>query len=326
MRRGASRRLSGLNPIECILGASVYRYLAAAFTLRLFSLTDTSRRVYRLLSETVGVKSRIQKGLPDSYLDNAVNLIRFLRKIPRPISKMRILEIGTGWAHFYGLLIRLLYDVEVVLEDIADVRQLASLKKYFNDFGKVMGTRLELEPEQIEHANKLLDVIQSAELFEDIYAGLGMTYVIDPSRVLASFPSNHYDLIVGFDVLEHVPKKDVPTLLDNLERINKPDGFQIHQIVISDHLVQYDPGVSPKNYLRYSNRTWNRFFDNKVQHMNRIQATDRRRLFGERKETILSEQVSKVAVKGRKISADFRHLSKADWETAVLLMLLRKEI
>jgi cyclopropane fatty-acyl-phospholipid synthase-like methyltransferase len=143
--------------------------------------------------------------------------------------------------------------------------------------------------------------------------------------VLDSLPSNHYNLIVSFDVLEHVPQKDVPHLLDNLERINKPGGFQIHQIVISDHLVQYDPGVSRKNYLRYSNRVWKRFFDNKVQHINRIQASDWRCLFAERKETILFEQVSKVPLEGLKISKDFLYLSKDDWETAVFLMLLRHE-
>jgi len=239
---------------------------------------------------------------------------------------MRILEIGTGWAHFYGLLIRLLYDAEVTLEDVTDVRQLPALKKYFSDFGKVMAGRLELDPGQIEHAKRILKVIERTESLEQIYGELGMAYIIDPSGVLTSFPSNHYDLIVSFDVLEHVPVKNVPALLDNLARISKPDGFQIHQIVISDHLVQYAPGVSPKNYLRYPDRTWNLLFDNKVQHINRIQATDWRLLFGKRNKTILAEQVSKVSVDDLKISRDFLHLSPADRETVVLLMLLGQGI
>lgn len=304
----------------------MHRYLAAAFTLRLFSLTHTTRRAYRLLSGTMGAKRRIQRGLPESYLHNAAHLIRFLRKIPCPIPKIRILEIGTGWVHFYGLLMRLLYDAEVTLSDVTDVRQFSALKKYFKDFGKAMGIRLDLEPEQLGRAINVLDVIQTADSFNTLYARLGMSYEIDTSCVLASFPSNHYDFIVSFDVLEHVPRRNVPSLVDNLERITKPGGMQIHQIVISDHLSQYDPDVSPKNYLRYSHCTWNRFFDNKVQHVNRIQAAEWRRLFGERKGTIVAEWVSKVPVEGLRISEDFLHLSKADWETTILLMLLRQEI
>ena len=42
----------------------------------------------------------------------------------------RILELGTGWLHWEALTLRLFYDIEAVLFDVWDNRQLGGLKNY----------------------------------------------------------------------------------------------------------------------------------------------------------------------------------------------------
>ena len=44
---------------------------------------------------------------------------------------------------------------------------------------------------------------------------------------LSSFPDDAYDLIVAFDVLEHIPQDELPDMILEIKRVLKKDGFFI---------------------------------------------------------------------------------------------------
>lgn len=237
---------------------------------------------------------------------------------------MKVLEVGTGWAHFYGLLLRLFYDIEVTLVDIIDNRQLSAMKRYFSDFSPLLEGCFEIAPDELERTHRVLEIIKNVDSFDELYSKLGLRYSIDPSSTLDPFPSEYFDVVVSIDVLEHIPIDTTSAMLDNVFRVLKPDGFQIHQIVIGDHLIQYDPKVSAKNYLRYTNRCWKSLFENQLQYINRIQASEWRTMFTQRGGTIISEKIARTRVDGLEISKDFSHYSKDDLETTVLMMLIKR--
>src|SRR5690606_4011396 len=108
--------------------------------------------------------------------------------------------------------------------------------------------------------------------------GLGFEYVVDPAGSLAGV-SGKFDIIVSSDVLEHVPRKNIPELLRAQAGLLKKGGVAYHQIVLFDHLRLYAPDAHPKQYLAYPEAVWRRWFDNRVQHQNRIQMPEWREHF-----------------------------------------------
>ena len=47
---------------------------------------------------------------------------------------------------------------------------------------------------------------------------------IEVYKKLAEVPSEHYDIVTGFDLLEHLPLSEITSFLDEIKRITKPAG------------------------------------------------------------------------------------------------------
>lgn len=300
------------------------RYFATAACLKLFSLNETTRYFYRKIGNTFGSRSRVKKGLPYKRVNRAKLLLSLFRTYGLMTDSQRILEVGTGWIHFTGLFIRLFVDGETWLQDVWDNRQFSAFKKHFYDLKGYLDTDFDLNMSERERASQMLRVVDRARSFNDIYTSFNMKYVVDETGCLDSFPSNYFDVIFSFHVLEHVSRPLVPPMVANLSRVLKPGGIQIHLIGTSDHLAHYDPQVCFKNYIRYSNKVWKIFFENSVQYMNRIQPSEWCHLFRDSRCEILDERRTNVAVDGINIAKDFKKLPSTDWGCTSQLLVLKK--
>ncbi len=89
----------------------------------------------------------------------------------------RVLELGTGWCHWEALTLRLFFDIEAVLFDVWDNRQLASLKNYLSQLGELLksGDRLGLSPAELNRAESLITKILKVGSFEELYGLLGFS-------------------------------------------------------------------------------------------------------------------------------------------------------
>ena len=104
----------------------------------------------------------------------------------------------------------------------------------------------------------------------------------------------------------------------------KPGGYSIHQIGLGDHLSHYDKKESPKNYLRYSDRTWKTFFENDVQYFNRLQVPDWLGLFDEAGFSLLEKITASHSIESIRIDPKYEEYEKDDLECTRLTIIHRK--
>jgi SAM-dependent methyltransferase len=259
---------------------SSIQYLAVALALKGFSATPVTRRVYRTLGNRFGQSGHSE--VTGDQIERGLWVCETMRRYVNGINKQsKVLELGTGWTHFYGLFLRLFYECNLTAFDVQDNRQLNALKHQFAELARILPTRV-LDDRIAEAARELAGRIAAVSSFAQLYDLLGMSYVVDANGKLDSLQGGAFDVIFSIDVLEHVNRNAASYVVDNIHRLLRPGGLSIHQIGIDDHLSHYVPLISSKNYLRYSNFTWQVFFESRVQYFNRLQMSDFEELFAAR--------------------------------------------
>jgi SAM-dependent methyltransferase len=237
----------------------------------------------------------------------------------------RLLEVGTGWIHWEATYIRLFYDTDTTLFDVWDNRQLKPLKRYYAELDRIIDHEVRMTPAQSENVHRLLKTISSTNSFDDLYSRLNYRYIVEPSGKLHDLPDESFNVIVSCDVLEHVDKGILSEYIQDFYRLLKPGGYSIHTIDIGDHISYYDPSVSVKNYLRYSDKVWKRCFENKVQYFNRIQRSTWLDLFQKAGLRQVAEE-SVYRNVGIKPNREYQDLSREDIECTVLKVVHRKPL
>jgi hypothetical protein len=305
-------------------GIHVVTYLMTAAALKAFSATRLTRTFYRKLGNTVGANKRVKAGLPRLYVDRAKNILTQCKKHDLIRPGGRLLELGTGWAQWESTVLRLFHDVEITLFDVWDNRQLPACKKYMEDFGEVVRSEFGLSEAERTRVLSLLDSINKAQSFEELYTLLGFTYVVNPSGSLSVFPDNSFDLVFSCSVLEHVDRNILPDFVKDQYRVLKPGGHIVHLIDLGDHLAYYTKGTSYKNYLRYSDTMWRLLFENQVQYFNRVQRPEWLGLFGDAGFEAVENIAEPIHLNGLNVNPRFMHLTREDLECMTMKVIYRK--
>ncbi|MDH7600634.1 MAG: class I SAM-dependent methyltransferase [Armatimonadota bacterium] len=303
----------------------MFRYYAAAIVLKLLSSSRLGREFYRrVLGNVFGNRRRAKKGLHPSYIEHAKELLDCCRKYQAVEDGYHLLEIGTGWMHFYSLFLRLFFDVRVTMVDAWDNRQMLALKRYFADLEQVLDKRFSLSDEELARARATIGCIARACSFEELYESLGLEYVIDPT--LSTLSDRSFDFVFSQGVLEHVRLEDLPTQIANMGRVLRPGGIQFHHIGIGDHLASYDRSASLKQYISYPEWIYKLLLNNQLQYINRVQKSEFHRMFTESGMEVLEERafdcdISKLRPRGR-----FQGYSSEDLRCFAVTFVLRKPV
>ncbi len=298
------------------------RYVFAASALKVFSTNSWTKGLYRQIGDRFGgplarresyIKSHVRRG--DLFRD-------LCEKYDVLQTGDRLLEIGTGWIHWHSLYHRLFYDVNISMLDIWDCRQFNALHELFGELKEQMEDKFASDPDVI----KRLDTIMSARNFDELYQEFGLDYIVNEQGSIEQFADSSMDCVFSFHVLEHVPRENTAELIRNMERVLKPGAYSIHQIGIDDHLTHYDSKASPKNYLRYSDKTWKQFFENDLQYVNRLQMSEWLKLFEERGLDSVETTPVYCNIDGLKVHPRFRDYSREDLECTILTLVHRKPL
>ncbi len=293
------------------------KYSLAALALKLFSLNNLSKKAYRKIGNTFGAKKRKQSDI-DLYIERGNLLLDLYEKYHAVNENDTLLEIGTGWIHWYSLYTRLFYNVNITMMDVWDNRQFEALKASF--------LKLKELPDDLSSRkySSAIDLILNADSFEELYESLDLSYIIDNEGSLSQFQANTFDVVFSFHVLEHVPKEKTDDLVNNIYRVLKPGGFSIHQIGIDDHISHYDKKESMMNYLRYSDTTWKIFFQNDVQYFNRLLMSDWINIFTQQGFIFKEKIPAYTNIDSLKIHPQYQRYSKEDLSCAILTVVHQK--
>jgi SAM-dependent methyltransferase len=238
-------------------------------------------------------------------------MLQLSRTYGAPKDGDRLLELGTGWLHWEAITARLFFDIEGVLFDVWDNRQMGGIKNYLSQLEQNLGT-LSADLAQLSHARTLIAEIRRMTRFEELYERLGFTYVVDPNGNPGSLKAESFDLVVSGGVLEHILSRDAPAFVKGIAAVLKPGGLSVHGINIRDHLGQYDSTVFAKQYLRYPNWIWHLCLENKVQYINRIQRPDWLQLFADAGLRLLEEEVEPVNITNMRVAKCYQAYAKSD--------------
>jgi SAM-dependent methyltransferase len=302
------------------------KYLAVAFSLKAFSSTAMTRRVYREIGNRRGGKRRATGGLPFYYPERVKRMLRLVKEHGIVRDGDYVLELGTGWLHWEALTLRLFFDIRAVLFDVWDNRQLDGLKNYVSQLRTLLANQVEfpLEKGQIKRADALISDILRVNSFSELYKMLGFEYVIESSGSLSQFSDDSFNLVVSAGVLEHVSRSAVPMLIRETSRVLVPGGYASHSIDTSDHLAHYDTAVNKKAFLRFSEPVWKALFQNEVQYINRIPYTEWMDIFRSNSFEILEEVRANVDIAGLPLASQYRNFDPRDLECTYIKLLLRK--
>jgi SAM-dependent methyltransferase len=299
------------------------KYVTTAVALKCLSAGPLMRKFYRRLGNEVGNRRRGSGVMPEYYVDRVKRIVRLNRQFGLVGNGDRILELGTGWLHWEALTLRLLWDIESILFDVWDNRQLAGLRNYCRQLSPRLA-ECGLTAAELERARSILAAIDRVGSFEELYALLNFTYVVNAEGSLKQFADSSFKLVVSGGVLEHVHRTALPEMTRDTYRVLVPGGWAVHSIDTSDHLSHYDASVSKKKYLAYSEPTWKVLFENEVQYINRLQRGEWKQLFATAGFELVEEDTRQVDISRMKVAARYAHMDRRDLECTVLRFAFRK--
>ena len=301
----------------------MFKYVMTAAALKAFSCTRSTRRLYRMLGNSVGARKRVTGRMPPNYFPRMERMLAMYDRHGLLKNGGRLLELGTGWFHWEAMTTRLFYDIDAVLFDVWDNRQFGALKNFFGQLDGMLD-RLPEDPDTLARAHALLAKIQAVQSWEQLYALLGFRYMVNESGTLEVVDQGSFDVVVSAGVMEHIHGDIAEKFVQGISDALKPGGYSFNSINIRDHLFPYDPSVSAKQYLRYGDAVWKCCFDNEVQYINRIQRSTWLKLFEKAGLELVEEEIQPVDISGLGISNAFRSFDEKDLSCGGLAVLHRK--
>jgi predicted SAM-dependent methyltransferase len=301
------------------------KYCLSAMALKAFSCSNLTKRTYRALGNTLGSKKRAAGQMPTYYLDRINRMLSIAKSYGVPKNGNRLIELGTGWLHWEGITTRLFFDVDGILFDVWDNRQLDGLKNYLEQLDNSLD-KINADNTQRTSAHKLISKIMDISDYRDLYKLLGFEYVLDHTGSLNSIEKESFDIVISAGVLEHIYAKDAPAFIGGIGRILRPGGYSVHSINIRDHLYQYDSSVSTKQYLKYSDWVWRLCFENDVQYINRIQRSDWLQFFRKASLVLVEEEIDEEDLSNVKVATVYQKYQESDLRCGGLKLVHRKPV
>jgi SAM-dependent methyltransferase len=303
----------------------MFKYVAVSTAAKAFSLNSATKVAYRRLGNVALERMRVAGGLDPKYTQRAVRLIDYCDDSAILSPGDAVLELGTGWLHWEATVLRLFNDVRVTLYDVTDNRLLGAYKSWVGQLRDQIDVLFaHLPAERRDVARELAGIAMAVESFEELYARMGFEYVLDPTGMLAGVPRGAFQLVVSSDVMEHVAEQTLADYLVDMRDCLRPGGWSIHQIDIVDHYHYFDPKTSPKNYYRYEESTWRRWFDSDVQYFNRVQRPTWLALFSGAGFELVEESSVSEPLAPVRLAARFRDLAAEDRDCMQLITVHRQ--
>jgi SAM-dependent methyltransferase len=109
---------------------------------------------------------------------------------------------------------------------------------------------------------------------DDLKQKTGIEYRTNIDARKTGFETASFDYIHSTDTLEHIPKADILSILQECYRLLKPGGIISCIIDLQDHYQYTDKKISPFNFYQYSWEEWDAKYNNNLHYQNRLLANE----------------------------------------------------
>ncbi|NOX52879.1 MAG: class I SAM-dependent methyltransferase [Planctomycetes bacterium] len=212
--------------------------------------------------------------------DNAEYFLRTTRAHAGYVHGLRVVELGTGWVPA----VPLAYAVAGALVATYDVRRLVRDDLFARTRDEI-GRRAEklaaaAGQSPARFCARLARIAKETQ-FDRALRRLGGLYRAPWNTCRLPYKDNAVDLVVSNLVLQCVHRALLPPLLEEMRRVLKPGGLSIHRASLTCEYAAGDPRRHPLSYLKYSDATWNRWFNHSIKYVNRLRYSQFLQLFEE---------------------------------------------
>jgi hypothetical protein len=285
------------------------------------SLLPQARRWNRLLQRHVTGRLRLTDPYALGKWSTALGHLELTGRTGR--LPATVVELGTGWFPVVPIALSLTgvprvwtIDSQALLADDQVVATLTTVRDLHR------AGCIEIPDRGLRRLEQAL-----ADPVGDPYRRLslvGVTALVGDARRLA-LPTGSVELIVSNETLEHIPRDVIADIFTRFSHVGRPGAMMSHRIDMADHYASFDRRLSPYHFLRYSDRRW-RWFDNGLQHQNRLRLSDHRQLHRSTGWHVVREAEpvgDPDALAGSPIAPQFAHLDPADLATYGVWLISR---
>ena len=180
------------------------------------------------------------------------------------------IDVGTGWFHHDAFLLRLVSDSVIHLFDVEDKAKLSFIRNYLQHLivnSARIAQALDIEALSVER--KLMPLLKLKTRHE-IYDACNFVPCITRRTDEPFLPAGSVDVMVSNCVLTHIPPDVIVPELTAFRYMLKDSGRMYMLVGHEDHWAFHDPSANQFNYYRYSDRTYRRFFETKMEYQNRM--------------------------------------------------------
>lgn len=142
------------------------------------------------------------------------------------------------------------------------------------DFNLVKSSQLFLKREKGQIFNSQINNINELKKYRIFYKAPA-----DISKT--DYKNDSLDACISTDTMEHISLKNLKKILLEIKRILRKDGLVSMVIDYSDHYSHTDKNIHPLNFLKFSEKEWNKKYNHKCHFQNRLRHSDYRKLFNE---------------------------------------------
>jgi ubiquinone/menaquinone biosynthesis C-methylase UbiE len=150
----------------------------------------------------------------------------------------------------------------------------------------------------------------------DLLENYGIDYRAPSDARAVKFPDGSVDLIASTSTFEHIPEEMLRKILAECHRLCHKGSIMSHEIDYSDHYSHRDNSITPYNFLKFSDKTWDRIHMRHY-YQNRLRHNEIRRLIIDSGFTILEESTvipenAKDMISTVQLAQNFRTFPMAD--------------
>jgi SAM-dependent methyltransferase len=220
---------------------------------------------------------------PISRLEAGVALARYAQQQGHSLQGTACLEVGTGYQLALPLALWLMGASTITTVDLNPY-----LKPHLvlDDLAYMRRNRPQIEALLAPVANpgfagRLDQLLKTNRSFDEMLALTHIRYLAPANAAQLPCKPASFDYHVSITTLEHIPGPIITGILQEGQRLLKPDGLFIHDIDCSDHFSHSDPTISVINFLQFNDEAWQHLAGNKYMYHNRLRVDDYRQLFTE---------------------------------------------